>query len=84
MENLKKLPEAKDVIDDLMNRTFNAEEKLKDHKKESIEIIKRLIKNISVIQIHLSGLYGLDKDNIENKQELVDNLVQLLELNLIS
>tara|TARA_B100000745_G_scaffold222169_1_gene148225 strand:+ start:131 stop:382 length:252 start_codon:yes stop_codon:yes gene_type:complete len=82
MESLKELPEAKNVIDDLMERTFNAEKNLEDHKKKNIEIIKHLIKNISILQIHLSGVFGLDKDNIENKQELVKHLIHLLEINL--
>jgi len=82
MESLKELPEAKNVIDDLMERTFNAEQKLEDHKKESVEIIKQLLKNVSILQIHLSGVFGLDKDNIQNKQELANNLIKLLELNI--
>ena len=82
MENLKDLPEAKNVMDDLMDRTFNAENKLENHKKENIKIIKQLIKNVSILQIHLSGVFGLDKDNIQNKQELANNLIKLLELNI--
>ena len=33
MENLKKIPEAKYVMDDLMERTFTAEQSLNNHKK---------------------------------------------------
>jgi hypothetical protein len=82
LKSLESLPEATYVLDDLMERVFNAEQKLIDHKKQNLEIIKILIKNISIIQIQLSGVYGLDKDSINNKNKLADHLVELLELNL--
>ena len=82
MDSLKQLPEASYVVDDLMKRTFDAEKNLEDHKKQNLEIIKQLIKRTSILQIHLSGVYGLDKDSIDNKNKLADNLVELLELNL--
>jgi len=83
MESLKELPEANYVLNDLMERTLNDEQNLEDHKKQNIEIIKILIKRISILQIHLSGIYGLDKDHLNNKNKLMDHLVELLELNTL-
>ena len=44
MDSLRKLPEAKYAMDDLMDRTFNAEKKLIDHKQEIIRMTKKLLK----------------------------------------
>ena len=41
MENLRKMPEAKYVMDDLMERTFTAEQSLNNHKKKSIDLMRK-------------------------------------------
>ena len=82
MESLKELPEATYVVDDMMERVMNAEQKLLDHKKQNREIIMEMVKNISILQIQLLGVYGIDKDSIENKKKISAHLIELLKLNV--
>ena len=82
MENLKKIPEAKYVMDDLMERTFTAEQSLNNHKKKSIDLIHKIIKDVSLLQIQTTGSYSIDKDLIHKKERSLDNLSKLIELNI--
>ena len=82
MENLRKMPEAKYVMDDLMDRTFIAEQSLNNHKKKSIDLIHKIIKDVSLLQIKTTGSYSIDKDLIHKKERSLDNLIRLIELNI--
>ena len=61
MESLRKIPEAKYAMDDLMNRTFNAEKNLIEHKQEIIRITNKIIKNVSMLQLQVTESYTHDK-----------------------
>ena len=82
MDNLNDIPEAKYVMDDLMDRTFSAEQKLINHKKKSIDLIHKIIKDVSLLQIQTTGSYSIDKDLIYKKERSLDNLIKLIELNI--
>ena len=82
MDNLNDIPEAKYVMDDLMDRTFSAEQKLINHKKKSIDLIHKIIKDVSLLQIQTTGSYSIDKDLIHKKERSLDNLIRLIELNI--
>jgi len=82
MEDLKKLPEAKYVIDDLMERTEASEEKLIIHKKRSLLLVQNIIKDVSLLQLQLTGTYCIDKEQIHKKEKAMENLVKLIELSL--
>jgi len=84
MESLKSIPEAKYVMDDLMGRTFAAEAKLDLHKQKSEKIIHRIIKNISLLQVHNVGTYILDQKQTSYKESAITDLLKLIEMNNLS
>ena len=82
MDSLRKLPEAKYAMDDLMDRTFNAEKKLIDHKQEIIRMTNKIIKNVSMLQIQLTEHYTHDRDQMRKKDDALSDLLKLIEMNL--
>ena len=82
MNDLNDIPEAKYVMDDLMDRTFSAEQKLINHKKKSIDLIHKIIKDVSLLQIQNIGSYSIDKEQLNKKERSLDNLIRLIELNI--
>ena len=67
MDSLRKLPEAKYAMDDLMDRTFKAEKNLIDHKQEIIRMTNKIIKNVSMLQVQLTEHYTHDRDQMKKK-----------------
>jgi hypothetical protein len=82
MNDLKDLPEAKYVMDDLMRRTLASEDKLINQKKKSLELVQSIIKDVSILQIQITGIYSMDREQVRKKEKAMDNLVKLIELNL--
>ena len=82
MDSLRKLPEAKYAMDDLMDRTFNAEKKLMDHKQEIIRMTNKIIKNVSMLQVQLTEHYTHDRDQMRKKDDALSDLLKLIEINL--
>ena len=82
MNDLKDLPEAKYVMDDLMKRTLASEDKLINQKKKSLELVQSIIREVSLLQIQLTGVYIMDREQLRKKEKAMDNLVKLIELNL--
>ena len=82
MNSLRKLPEAKYAMDDLMDRTFKAEKKLMDHKQEIIHMTNKIIKNVSMLQIQFTDHYTHDRDQMRKKDEALSDLLKLIEMNL--
>ena len=82
MESLRKMPEAKYAMDDLMDRTFNAEKNLMDHKRKMICMTNKIIRNISMLQIQTNGSYSFDRDQMNKKDDVVKDLIKLIEINL--
>jgi hypothetical protein len=82
MNDLKDLPEAKYVMDDLMKRTLASEDKLINQKKKSLELVQSIIRDVSLLQIQLTGVYIMDREQLRKKEKAMDNLVKLIELNL--
>ena len=82
MNDLKDLPEAKYVMDDLMRRTLSSEDKLINQKKKSLELVQSIIRDVSLLQIQLTGVYIMDREQLRKKEKAMDNLVKLIELNL--
>ena len=82
MNDLKDLPEAKYVMDDLMKRTLASEDKLINQKKKSLELVQSIIKDVSILQIQITGIYSMDREQVRKKEKAMDNLVKLIELNL--
>lgn len=80
MESLKELPEAKYAMDDLMKRTELAEEKYEDLKKILVKTIYKLLKNISMLRIEMSGSSLNDIMQIKRKEDIINDLIRLLEL----
>lgn len=80
MESLKELPEAKYAMDDLMKRTELAEEKYEDLKKILVKTIYKLLKNISMLRIEISGSSLNDIMQIKRKEDIINDLIKLLEL----
>ena len=72
MDSLRKLPEAKYAMDDLMNRTFNAEKNLIDHKQEIIRIFNENVRNKP---IDLTGFTGCGAEGhwLENQMGIAPN-----------
>jgi hypothetical protein len=62
MNDLKDLPEAKYVMDDLMRRTLASEDKLINQKKKSLELVQSIIKDVSILQIQITGIYSMDRE----------------------
>ena len=82
MNDLKNLPEAKYVMDDLMKRTEVSEEKLIEQKKKSLLLVQNIIKDVALLQLQLTGTYCIDKEQIYTKERAMENLIKLIELNL--
>ena len=82
MDSLRKLPEAKYAMDDLMDRTFNAEKKLIDHKQEIIRMTNKIIKNVSMLQVQVTESYTHDRDQMRKKDDALSDLLKLIEMNL--
>jgi len=82
MNDLKNLPEAKYVMDDLMRRTLSSEDKLINQQKKSLELVQSIIRDVSLLQIQLTGVYIMDREQLRKKEKAMDNLVKLIELNL--
>ena len=82
MDSLRKLPEAKYAMDDLMNRTFNAEKNLIEHKQEIIRITNKIIKNVSMLQLQVTESYTHDRDQMRKKDDALSDLLKLVEMNL--
>ncbi len=82
MESLRKIPEAKYAMDDLMNRTFNAEKNLIEHKQEIIRITNKIIKNVSMLQLQVTESYTHDRDQMRKKDDALSDLLKLIEMNL--
>jgi len=82
MDKLKDIPEAKYVMDDLMDRTYKSEQQLTQYKKDSIVLIHKIIRDISMLQLQSTGLYGLDKEQLTKKSDAMSNLIKLIELNI--
>ena len=82
MDSLRKLPEAKYAMDDLMDRTFNAEKKLMDHKQEIIRMTNKILKNVSMLQVQLTEHYTHDRDQMRKKDDALSDLLKLIEMNL--
>ena len=82
MESLRKIPEAKYAMDDLMNRTFNAEKNLIEHKQEIIRITNKIIKNVSMLQLQVTESYTHDRDQMRKKDDALSDLLKLVEMNL--
>jgi hypothetical protein len=82
MDKLKDIPEAKYVMDDLMDRTYKSEQQLTQYKKDSIVLIHKIIRDISLLQLQSTGLYGLDKEQLTKKGDAMNNLIKLIELNI--
>jgi len=82
MNDLKDLPEAKYVMDDLMRRTLSSEDKLINQQKKSLELVQSIIRDVSLLQIQLTGVYIMDREQLRKKEKAMDNLVKLIELNL--
>ena len=76
MDSLRKLPEAKYAMDDLMDRTFNAEKKLMDHKQEIIRMTNKIIKNVSMLQVQLTEHYTHDRDQMRKKDDALSDLLK--------
>ena len=69
-------------MDDLMDRTFNAEKKLMDHKQEIIRMTNKIIKNVSMLQVQLTEHYTHDRDQMRKKDDALSDLLKLIEMNL--
>ena len=82
MNDLKDLPKAKYVMDDLMRRTLSSEDKLINQQKKSLELVQSIIKDVSTLQIQITGIYSMDREQLRKKEKAIDNLVKLIELNL--
>ena len=82
MDNLKKLPEAKYVMDDLMKRTLSSEEKLILQKKKTLHILKKIIQDISLLQLQMTGMFCVDMDQIRKKERVLENLIKLIDMNI--
>ena len=82
INKLKDIPEAKYVMDDLMDRTYKSEQQLTQYKKDSIVLIHKIIRDISLLQLQSTGLYGLDKEQLTKKGDAMNNLIKLIELNI--
>ena len=82
MDSLRKLPEAKYAMDDLMDRTFNAEKKLIDHKQEIIRMTNKIIKKVSMLQLKVNESYTHDRDQMRKKDDALSDLLKLIEMNL--
>jgi hypothetical protein len=82
INKLKDIPEAKYVMDDLMDRTYKSEQQLTQYKKDSIVLIHKIIRDISMLQLQSTGLYGLDKEQLTKKSDAMSNLIKLIELNI--
>ena len=82
MESLRKMPEAKYAMDDLMDRTFNAEKNLMDHKRKMICMTNKIIRYVSMLQIQTNGSYSFDRDQMNKKDDVVKDLIKLIEINL--
>lgn len=80
-EVLKDLPEAKYAMDDLMKRTELAEEKYEDLKELSLKIIYKLLINISMLRVEMSGTSLQDIMQIKRKEDIVNDLIKLMKLN---
>jgi len=46
------------------------------------DLIHKIIKDVSLLQIQMTGSYSIDKDLIHKKERSLDNLVKLIELNI--
>ena len=82
MDQIKDMPEAKYVMDDLMARTYKSEQQLIRNKGDSIILIHRIIRDVSALQIQSSGSYLIDKDQLSKKDDAITNLIKLVELNI--
>jgi len=58
------------------------EEKLIKKKKKSLELVQSIIKDVSILQIQITGIYSMDREQVRKKKKAMDNLVKLIELNL--
>ena len=82
MDSLRKIPEAKYAMDDLMERTFNAEKNLMEHKQEIIRMTNKIIKNVSMLQLQVTESYTHDRDQMRKKDDALSDLLKLIEMNL--
>jgi hypothetical protein len=82
MDKLKDLPEAKYAMDDLMDRTDKAEQKLIIHRKETLRLLYKIIVEVSLLQLRTSDIYPLDRIQILKKESAMDDLMKLLELTI--
>tara|TARA_B100000902_G_C26437036_1_gene494256 strand:- start:34 stop:282 length:249 start_codon:yes stop_codon:yes gene_type:complete len=82
MDSLRKMPEAKYAMDDLMERTFNAEKNLLEHKQEIIRMTNKIIKNVSMLQLQVTDSYTHDRDQMRKKDDALSDLLKLVEMNL--
>lgn len=80
MDELEKIPEAKYIMDDLMERTEKAEYKITKYKKDSVRLIHKLIVETSLIQTAHVGVYPIDRMQSMKKEIIMENLIKLLEL----
>jgi hypothetical protein len=69
-------------MDDLMRRTLSSEDKLINQQKKSLELVQSIIKDVSTLQIQITGIYSMDREQLRKKEKAIDNLVKLIELNL--
>ena len=81
MDDLKDIPDAKYVMDDLIERIYKAEQDLISHKEKSIQLIHEIIKNISILQIQTTDIFCHDRSQFSKKERAIDNLIKLAEMN---
>jgi len=82
MDKLREMPEAKYAMDDLMDRTDKAEQKLIIHRKETLRLLYKIIVEVSLLQLRTSDIYPLDRIQILKKETAMDDLMKLLELTI--
>jgi len=82
MDKLREMPEAKYAMDDLMDRTDKAEQKLIIHRKETLQLLYKIIVEVSLLQLRTSDIYPLDRIQILKKETAMDDLMKLLELTI--
>jgi hypothetical protein len=82
MDKLREMPEAKYAMDDLMDRTDKAEQKLIIHRKETLQLLYKIIVEVSLLQLRTSDIYPLDRIQILKKESAMDDLMKLLELTI--
>tara|TARA_B100001093_G_C26811897_1_gene1007926 strand:- start:1126 stop:1383 length:258 start_codon:yes stop_codon:yes gene_type:complete len=80
MEQLKDIPEAKYAMDELMDRTDKAEQKLIRHKKESLRLLYKIIVDVSLLQTQTTDIYPLDRMQLLKKEIAMDHIMKLLDL----